>query len=292
MSISLFYMLCRWLHFSALMSLTGCSVFTALLAPTRFRACLRKKFHTLLVVSAITVLLSAIMLLAGQTALLAGAWQALKHIAIWQDVMETHFGRVWQWQLFFAAFAVLALLINDKDRPTWWLLAGAAQLMGLALTGHAAMSDGLAGIMQRTNQMIHLLAATFWVGGLLPVLLLMREASQPDTRYDALRTLMRYSRYGHLAVALVILTGIVNALLIPGWSPAHFNLYNRLLLLKILLVAGMCIVALFNRYWLVPRFQCRGEKARHTFVLTTLAEIVLSAVVLLLVSVFATLEPA
>ncbi|MCX8956205.1 copper homeostasis membrane protein CopD [Erwinia psidii] len=292
MSFSLFYMLCRWLYFLALMSLTGCSVFSAVLAPVRFRRYLRQKLHPLLVASAIAVLLSIIMLFAGQTALLAERWQDLQHLSLWKAVLQTHVGRVWQWQLIAAVTGVLALFARDRDRPTVWLLSGVAQLIALGFTGHAAMSDGMTGVIHRTSQVIHLMSAAFWGGGLIPVLLLMHTARQPDTRYDALKTLMCYSRYGHLAVALVLLTGILNALLILGWPPSGFHLYTQLLLLKTSLVGGMCLAALFNRYVLVPRFQHRGDSVRYVFILTTLAEILLAALVVLLVSVFATLEPA
>ena len=51
-------------------------------------------------------------------------------------------------------------------------------------------------------------------------------------------------------------------------------------------------IALFIRYWLVPRFQCSGMAARQRFVVTTQVEIVLAALALIAVSVFATMEPA
>ncbi|WP_338510583.1 CopD family protein [Erwinia aphidicola] len=85
---------------------------------------------------------------------------------------------------------------------------------------------------------------------------------------------------------------MVNALLILGWPPGSFRLYSQLLLLKTLMVAAMISIALFNRYWLVPRFQRSGEGAQQHFMTTTLAEIALAAAVVLTVSVFATLEPS
>ncbi|UIA90374.1 copper homeostasis membrane protein CopD [Erwinia tracheiphila] len=288
MSFSLFYMFCRWMHFSALIALIGCSTFTVLLAPCRFREHLRKKFHIVLVCAAALTLLSTIMLLAGHTALLVGSWQDLKNVTLWQAVLQTHVGLVWQWQLFAAGAGAAAVLASNRRRHTLWLLSGIAQLVGLALIGHAAMSEDLTGAFHRANQMVHLISAAFWAGGLIPVVLLLQDVRRADTRFDALKTLMRYSRYGHIAVALVVLTGVLNVLLILGWPPESFHLYTRLLLLKSVLVAAMCLMALFNRYWLVPRFQC-GDNTRNLFMLTTLMEILFSVVVLLLVSVFATL---
>lgn len=292
MSLSLFYVLCRWLHFAALMSLTGGSVYTALMAPARFRGYLAGRFHYLLAISAVSALVTAILLLAAQTGLMGNGWADMLNADIWQAVLKTRFGQAWQWQLVAAVVGVASLALKGRLRQQLLMLSGAGQLAGLAFVGHAAMLDGAMGILQRSNQVVHLIAAAFWAGGLLPVLLLMRDARQLNTRYDAIRTLMRFSRYGHLAVALVVVSGVINALLILSWPPTSFRLYSQLLLIKTLLVAAMCGVAVFNRYWLVPRFQRSGERAQYHFMLTTLAELLLAALVLLLVSVFATLEPA
>ncbi|KGT86551.1 copper resistance protein CopD [Erwinia typographi] len=293
MSLGIFYILCRWLHFAALMSLAGASLFTALMTPARFRGYLAGRFSVLLSCSALLGMLTAILLLAAQTALMGNGWSDIGNAEVWLAVLQTRFGQVWQWQLVVAVAAVAALKLKGLVRQQMLLLCGAGQLVGLAFVGHAAMLDGGMGLLQRTNQAVHLLSAAFWAGGLVPVVMLMKEARQMATRYEAIRTLMRFSRYGHLAVALVVISGAINALLLlPGWPPIHFGLYSQLLLAKALLVLLMGCVAVFNRYWLVPRFQRSGENAQQKFLLTTLAELVLAALVLLLVSVFATLEPA
>lgn len=287
------YIVFRWLHFAALMTLAGGSLYTALLAPARFRETLAGRFHRLLNISAWTALATGTLLLAAQTGLMGNGWQDVNRLAIWQAVLQTRFGQAWQWQLLIAVIGVAARLFKGRARQLIWLFSGAGQLAGLSFVGHAAMLDGVAGGFQRGIQVVHLLSAAFWAGGLLPVLLLMCEARQLTTRYDAIRTMMRFSSWGHLAVALVIITGMLNAMiLLPEWPPTHLQPYNMLLLTKTLLVMMMCGIALYNRYSLVPRFQRAGDRAQYIFMLTTLAEILLSALVLLLVSVFATLEPA
>ncbi|WP_380177654.1 copper homeostasis membrane protein CopD [Kalamiella sp. sgz302252] len=292
MSLGCFYVLCRWLHFAALMTLTGGAAFTALLAPARFRPQLVQRLDKMLAAAALLSLLTALLLLAAQTGLMADGWNDIVKAPVWQAVLQTRFGQVWQWQLAMALPGVVALLFRGRARQSLLLLSGTGQLVGLAFVGHAAMLDGIAGWLQRANQIVHLLSAAFWAGGLIPVAILMRDMSRFPASYDAVRTLMRFSRYGHLAVALVIFSGLVNAfILLPAWPPT-FGRYTQLLLVKTLLVALMCCLALFNRYWLVPRFQSSGVSARHIFMLTTLAEVLLAALVLGLVSFFATLEPA
>lgn len=291
MSLTALYILCRWLHFGALMSLAGGGFYTVLLAPARYRQRLSGRLRPLMMAASGIALLSTLLLLTAQTGLMGDGWGDMLSAEVWQAVLNTGFGRVWQWQCLLALCGCLAWLLRGAAGQRLLLLMALLQLAGLAFVGHAAMLDGWAGGMQRINQMVHLISAAFWAGGLLPVLLLMREARGVSHRYDAIRTLMRFSRYGHLAVALVLLSGVVNSLLLLGWPPASFRLYSQLLLLKVALVAAMMLIALVNRYWLVPRFQRSGQRAQRLFIRSTLAEIVLAALALLAVSLFATLEP-
>jgi len=292
MSLTVFYIVCRWLHFGALISLAGAGFYTTLLTPKRYRPRLTLRLQPLLTVSCWLTLISALLLLAVQTGLMGDGWRDILHIEIWDAVLHTGFGRAWQWQCGLALCACLVLVLKGRIRQQClWVLA-LLQLVGLAFVGHAAILEGGMGILQRGNQIIHLLAAAFWVGGLYPVVLLMRESHDMTWRYDAIRTMMRFSRYGHLAVALVLLSGLCSSLLLLGWPLHSFRLYSQLLLVKILLVSAMVGIAVFNRYWLVPRFRESGSHSRQHFVTTTLVEIVLSALALIAVSVFATMEPA
>ncbi len=49
------------------------------------------------------------------------------------------------------------------------------------------MHEGVPGMLQEFNHALHLIAAAFWAGGLLP--LLMREARQIERRSDAIRAI-------------------------------------------------------------------------------------------------------
>jgi copper resistance protein D len=61
--------------------------------------------------------------------------------------------------------------------------------------------------------------------------------------------------------------------------------------LKIAIVGVMISLAAFNRYWLTPRLG-RSTHALGALRLTSVAEIVLGALVVALVSLFALLDPA
>ena len=104
--------------------------------------------------------------------------------------------------------------------------------------------------------------------------------------------MMRFSFFGHFVVAAIVATGIVNIALISGhapWPPT--TPYRALLDIKISIVAAMIALAVFNRYWLVPRLKC-SKDALATLRLTSVAEVVLGTVVVAIVSVFALLDPA
>lgn len=288
-----FWILLRGLHFAAVMLLTGSACYSALLAPRRYRLLLALRLNPLVKGSAWLALLSALLMLACQNVLMSGDSTNLADTDIWLAVLGTHFGAVWQWEIIFGVMGIFALLLTGKLRQRVLLLAGVLQLACMALIGHAAMRDGVPGLLQQINQAMHLIAAAFWVGGLLPLLLLMREARQIDRRTDAIRTMMRFSRYGHLAVALTLLSGVINSVMIAGWPLMwHDSRYIILLLCKMLLVALMVLVALINRYWLVPRFRLAGSGTQQKFIRMTQLELLLACGVVGLVSVFATLSPA
>nr|WP_154324860.1 copper homeostasis membrane protein CopD [Pantoea sp. 201603H] len=292
MSLSLLFILCRWLHFTALILLVGAVSYTALLAPKSFRSHLILRLHPLIQGTCVLTLFSAGALLAVQTGLMSGDWHDIGDSETWLAVLGTRFGQAWQWQIFLSAAACLVFLYLRVKRQLVLFVLGLVQLCGLAFVGHATMLEGWAGALQRSNHAIHLISAAFWAGGLLPLLLLMQEVSKITLRDDAIRTMMRFSRYGHLAVALAIITGMVNSIMILGWPLSSFAAYSQWLALKICLVAVMIMIALFNRYWLVPRFQLVGGEAHQRFILMTKIELVIAIAVVFVVSVYATLPPA
>lgn len=293
MLLSAIWILLRATHFAAVMLLAGSVFYTALLAPARYRYALSQRLAGIIRLSAWLALMSAVAMLVVQTGLMSGSWQNIADSDTWLAVLQTRFGTAWRWQILCALIATVLAAKQGRGYQRWLVILAVLQLAALACTGHATMGDGWSGMAHQFNHGIHLIASAFWSGGLLPLLILMREASYIERRTDAIRSMMRFSRYGHLAVALALLTGCINTLLILGWPlPPGLTLYSTLLLWKIALVALMVLIALLNRYWLVPRFRLAGTAAQQQFMRMTQLELVLSLVVVGLVSVFATLSPA
>ena len=216
-------------------------------------------------------------------------WTDVWQPAVWQAVAGTRFGGVWIWQILLAWIAFAVVWIRPRHGARQLVALLAAQLLLSAGVGHAAMHEGLLGALQRTNHALHLFCAASWFGGLLPFIYCLR-LTQGRWRRAAVYTMARFSRYGHLAVAGTIASGVINALLIQG-GMVGASPWGRMLLIKCALVAGMVAIALVNRYVLVPRMSASGSRAENLILRTTQAEMGLGALALLAVSLFATWEP-
>ncbi|MFB1116214.1 copper homeostasis membrane protein CopD [Dickeya dadantii] len=291
MTLEWLYTLSRLGHFSSLMLLVGSACYSTLLAPRMYRVRLTSQLHGLMAISSVAALLTAVAILAAQTGLMSGDWRNIGDADIWRAVLGTRFGKMWLWQPVLALMACVVFFRRGHYRQAGVLMLGIVQLCGMGWVGHAAMLEGWPGVWHGINQVVHLLSVTFWVGGLPPLLFVLQDARLAQTRTDAILTMMRFSRYGHLAVALAILTGLVNTRLILGWPLAGTGLYGVLLAVKVLLVAVMALLALFNRYWVVPRFQRANGAAYGYFLRLTAVELVLAVLIIALVSFFATLSP-
>ncbi|WP_058912066.1 copper homeostasis membrane protein CopD [Entomohabitans teleogrylli] len=283
--------LLRLIHFGALMLLAGSCTCSSLLASGDFQRLMIRRLARLWLPAAIAGLMSALLLFALQGGLMAGGWADTVKPQIWRALLNTRFGAVWLWQMVLALAGVMVVIMRPRRLSGLLLLLTCAQLILMAGVGHAAAGEGISGALQRINHGVHLLAASWWVGGLLPLLACMQMARKARWRKPAIQAMMRFSRYGHAAVVLVIVSGMVNSLMILGVSwPWHAG-YVRLLVLKTALVAAMIFIAVWNRYILVPRFARSDEQAKRGFIRLTCVEVALSALVLALVSLFATWEP-
>jgi putative copper resistance protein D len=151
----------------------------------------------------------------------------------------------------------------------------------LGLVGHLAATGGWSGFVGRASQIVHLVAAGFWLGSLLPLALCLRGGANAET------ALRRFSGLGHLAVALALVTGLINTWLLIGGPPTDLaSPWQALLAAKIALVLLMVGLALANRYVLMPR---RAREGSAPLYRSALAEMAIGAVVVGLVSVLGTL---
>lgn len=224
--------------------------------------------------------------------IIGSGWEDVTDVSLmWRIANQTTTGLAWSLGAGIVAIACPVLAMLHRHRLEVLTLTGMALLASLALSGHSAMHDGWPGYLHRANQWLHLLSGGFWLGALLPVTSALRALNSPSLRSAASHALVRFSRTGHLAVALVVITGALNTALILGQPPLDWSQdYQRLLAAKVGLVAAMISIAVFNRYWLVPRLASGTANLRSLQRMTWL-EVILAAGVLALVVAFSALDP-
>ena len=149
-------------------------------------------------------------------------------------------------------YAVAAIAMPSSwQRHSALTAVGAAILLSFAWTGHGA--EG--GPLHLISDLVHLLMAGIWGGALLSLVLVVRAARGNEiSAAMALNGLNAFSRIGVVVVVLLALSGIINAL--PALEDLHGLIessYGAALGAKLLLFAGMLVLAATNRYRLVPR---------------------------------------
>jgi len=235
--------LCRFLHFVVVLMLFGAWVFRPLLltddAVNLDRSLAR-----------ITRWLTAVALLSGVTWLLlitasmAGDWRAAFAPSTLNLVLsKTFFGQVWGWHLLFNALLMVLLWTPLRTNAALRLIISALLLATLAPVGHGAMLDGLSGQLLILNQIIHLVCVGTWLGGLMLLVLILRKPVALDV------VLRRFSGIGYGLVAGLLITGLINVRVLTGqlWPTPLWSGFALILLIKIVLVAAMLGLALFNR---------------------------------------------
>jgi copper resistance protein D len=285
--------LCRFAHFLAAMLTFGSSAYLWLCAPERLTQALSPAVRRLALIASIVALLTAIGWLALESGLMADDWgAALDPGAIGTVLADTAFGPAWAAHLFLAAALVAVIVFGPRARWAPTAVASAALLMSLSLVGHAAMQTGAEGVLHRLNHGVHLLTTGAWVGALIPFMMSLGAYQRADLRRDAVVAMTRFSFWGHFVVAAIVLTGAVNIALTSGRPPIPADTpYRALLDAKIVVVAIMISLALFNRYVVAPQLK-HDSRALAALRLTSTAEVALGAAAVGLVSVFALLDPA
>jgi putative copper resistance protein D len=161
-------------------------------------------------------------------------------------------------RLLLLLFLVVAVWMGRTRTSAW--LAGAA-LVAIAATGHAAAASpqGFWAI-GAVNNGLHLLTAAYWIGGLC-VLLAMLAMRPSAPRLPQAVTL--FAEWGMIAVALLVMTGIINAAMVLLGSPGRDNsAYLTVLGLKLVLALVMITLAAINHFRFLPRLGQQKAVAR------------------------------
>jgi putative copper resistance protein D len=217
----------------------------------------------------------------------------------WILLTETQFGHLW------IARAALAFLLfcalwrgNRRDGSPRsgqaLVVVTAICLMGsLAGSGHAAGTPGALGDVHLVADVLHLLAAAAWLGGLLPLSLLFGMAlrqTDPSLASALSVATRRFSTLGLLSVGTLLCTGLVNTCMLAGSLPAlAYTDYGGLLLLKVALFGVIVAIASNNRLKLMPELSSTDAVRRLNR--NARIEVALGLAIIAIVSVLGTLSP-
>lgn len=250
----------RWIGYAALLLGAGVLAFLLLFLPDDPQADRpRRRLVSLVRVAAPVAALAWLAALPFAITYQLGAdAAALGDAATWAAVQPVEYGVP-------AAVALgmlLAVVLLGSGRPGPASRGAALVAAGLAvaapaLTGHTrAITPEL---LMTATDVLHLLAASVWFGGLVALALTLPDLADRGTLGGA--TLARFSVVAAGVLAALVVSGTLLGWRVVGsWSALVGTGYGQLLLLKVLLAVVVIAIAGWNRQRLLPRLQATTRR--------------------------------
>jgi copper resistance protein D len=262
----------RAIHFASTVMVAGSVLFAYCVAEPAFQTVADAPLR---VVQAFRARLSVLLLVSLAFAVASGAgWLLLSAARIggqplseaiisgtaWLVLTQTRFGTDWQLRLLLAvllaAYVLLKPQTGSRRHDLFASALGIAFVASLAWAGHGGATSGNAGYVHAAADVFHLSAASAWLGGLIPLVLLLRLLrgfDEPAWAMIAYDVTGRFSNLGIIAVGTLLMSGMINAWFLVGGTANLFSTeYGELLQLKIALFVGMVCLAAANRLHLMP----------------------------------------
>jgi Putative copper export protein len=205
-----------------------------------------------------------------------------------------------------AAALVLVLLLLLRPRsteqpPAMIAICASLAAVTLAWSGHAGATEGAAGMVHRAADVLHIIAASAWFGALLALLaMIFGTAWDLHAARRTAHVLHRFSLFGTLFVAALIISGLINGVMIVGvanLSGLPRTPYGQLLLAKLALFGGMLLLAAANRWRLTPALAAAAagsglDAVRRHLRFSLVTESAAALAILALVAALGTLDPS
>ncbi|MFG1464859.1 copper homeostasis membrane protein CopD [Xanthobacter sp. DSM 24535] len=285
--------LCRLFFYVATITFYGAACFIAFIAPPRLAREIGAATDAGIKTAAFVSLAASLAWLPMEAAVIGGGWpSAIDRATLSALASGTTIGTAWMVRVGLALLTAVVLTARPRASGMQTVLA-ALLLASLALSGHSEMDEDAWRTLHILNHALHLLSGGFWLGSLIMLPACLARLRDPALRAEATTALRRFSSVGHVAVALVIASGVVNTALILGrWPDDPTSSYQFLLDAKIILVFAMTGLAVLNRYVFVPCLRAHPERAVASIRTGTFVEVALGAGVLGLVAVFGLMDPS
>lgn len=208
-----------------------------------------------IIAAALAPVVSALLMLASIAAMMGQPMAMLDWSMIEAMTLSTDMGWAFMARTELLVAGFVALVAGRKTVSlSIAALCFAAALLTLGWSGHAAATEGALGWAHRLSDGAHLLAAGLWLGAIGWLLHLTVIAHREPGRVSALPLLTILHRFAPLGVALVAIvsvTGLLNAQLIFGLENSGATLttsYGLLLAAKIAVVGGMIAFGAHNAW--------------------------------------------
>jgi len=193
-----------------------------------------------------------------------------------EGVLETRFGQAWLARAVLAfGLALLALAYRRRPGSGWLLDLGLVLCVGLIVTPAVAGHASTGGALSFVLDVVHVQAASIWIGGLAFLSLALLWAGADRWRLAA-STVPLFSKVAAASVVALAGAGIVNGYLqIRTWSGLWETAYGRLVLVKAALLVPILVLAAWNHRRAVPRLEAGIASAaeRRRFLRNVAAEL-------------------
>ncbi len=262
------------------------------------------------------VLLAQIAQLAQQTLIVYDIkWTSLTLTQFANIVADSAWGRYWGLRFAFAVITALSLFMAQRVRITseassedeqpgllmdslWGIIALASVSVYLALisfSSHNAAAPEDVRWIALSSDLAHIVAASFWVGGLVYLLISASihasTRNSPDNRSSLIPLVSRFTPLALLAAAALVASGIVSSLMQVAIPEALGTPYGSVLIAKIVLAFVLLAIATYNMLSVAKRLKTRREAA-STLKRSVAAESAIAVLALLAAAWMASLEPA
>ncbi|WP_426437273.1 copper homeostasis membrane protein CopD [Bradyrhizobium genosp. P] len=297
----------RTAHFAASATTAGALIFSGFVAEPALRAApqagalVRKQARAVAWIGLAVAVISGLAWVILLTMSLSdgGVGDALASEALLDVLNLTQFGLVSKVRLALAIVLTICLAFERSASWRWLALAAAVSLVSsIAWIGHAGSTPNALGYLHLASDVLHLIAASAWIGGLLPLVLLLGAIrSRPGWSSLELDAIRRFSTLGTASVGTLIVSGFFNAwILVGSLRGLVVTDYGQILMLKLAAFIVMLVFAAFNCFVLTPRLALSSGQARqdalHGLSRNTWIEIALGLSILAMVGVLGSLHPA
>ena len=283
----------RGLHLAGTASVFGIMVMTLLVEPVARAAPARQshlgvRLRQVLLRSAAAAAVTGVAWAMLQAADMAGATRLGDAMAALPIALtSTRFGFALLLRLGLLAVIAATVASGHRRRARGWLtLLAAVALVAQSWMGHPAAAEDHWLLFA---SMLHVLAAGAWLGGLLPLYIVVDTVAGDG----AARAAARFGWIGVVAVMVLATTATVQGWKLIGDEGGWFGTsYGGFAIIKLLLFAALLGLAAINRFKLTPAMQ-HGDRAaavRHLR-MSIIAEIVLGVLVVVAAATMATLAP-